>query len=146
MYKITLMALLLLGLFATQDAVARPKHFYTDKWWWLGRGFSATAVGLDAWSTGSYLNVCSTCADSFPLFNVNSRGTIAGASIIDFAISTGFSVVEWHLGPRLSDGKPVDRLLGYFGQPAVDGALHGWAATTNWEFAARCRAAELSCN
>lgn len=127
----------------------RSKHFYTDKWWWLGRAASAGAVGVDAWSTGSYLNACPSCGDQFPFFNVHSRGTIAGAAIIDFGISTGFSILEWEVGPKLATGKSGYRIAGYIAQPVTDGIAHGWAANHNWQFAAQyraeCRKAQLSC-
>jgi hypothetical protein len=151
--RITFLGFVLLAMSLSQSAsgqskyfyTEKPKHFYTDKWWWVGRAVSAVAVGVDAWSTGSYLAACPACGDQFPFFDVHSKGSIAGAATISFAISTGFSALEWRFGPKIASGKSGYRIAGYIMQPVTDGIAHGWAANHNWQFVAQCRKVQLSC-
>lgn len=123
----------------------RPKHFYTDKWWLLGRVVSAAATGVDAWSTGDALQACPGCQDRFAFFPVHSKGTIAAAASLGFGISTGFSIAEWYLGPRRNSGKSFARIVAYAAQPVTDGVAHGWDANNNWTLVAQCRSARLVC-
>jgi hypothetical protein len=81
----------------------------------------------------------------YPFFNLRSKGTIAGAAIIDFGISTGFSAVVWDLGPKSRSGKSGYRIVGYIDIPVTDVIAHGWAANHNWQFVTQCRKARLSC-
>jgi hypothetical protein len=128
-------------------SVVKPKHFYTDKWWWVERVASAAAVGVDAWSTSDYLNVCPACGDSFPWFKLHSKGTIAGAAAIGFGLSTGVSLITWRVGVAEGPQDHTDALgkFSYVDDPMWEGILHGWAANHNWQFVAQCRRSALSC-
>jgi hypothetical protein len=122
--------------------VHRP--FYRDKWWWMGRAVSALAIVVDAASTTRAQAACGGCADSFPLWSVRGTGGLAGAGVLNFAVSTAFSIAEYEL--TANDPARGFRVAGILAQPVTDVALHDlWAARHNYALAAACRQSKLAC-
>lgn len=143
------LTLSLLVVFAV-PAFAGPKHFYTDKKWWIGVAVIGAANALDALST------CQSAGrgiETNPILGPNpSCKNVAGLTIGGFVIESGFHALSWHCqqddffeqhpagqkgrcyGLNQYEGNhPIlNQVLVYSAIPAINVGFHIPAAIHNW--------------
>lgn len=127
--KQTIAVLLLLAL--TIPVSAKPKHFYTDKKFWLSEIVIGTAVFLDYHSTATHLYGNETS----PLLGFHpSSGKVAGIGLLDFGVETGLNISFYkiaRIGGQANETRTWD-MLGYITQPTISLATHLPAAIHNY--------------
>lgn len=121
----------MLMIIMSVPASARPKHFYTDKKFWLSEAVIGTAIFLDYHSTATHLygNETSPLLGTYP-----STGRIAGIGILDFVVETGFNAAFYkiaRIGGQANETKTWNT-LGYLTQPTISLATHLPAAIHNY--------------
>lgn len=121
----------MLIIIAAGPASARPKHFYTDKKFWLSEAVIGTAIFLDYHSTAQHR----LGTESSPLLGTHpSTGRIAGIGILDFGAETGFNIAFYkiaRIGGQANETRTWDT-LGYLSQPTISLATHLPAAIHNY--------------
>jgi hypothetical protein len=150
---VTMQALLIRPAWSQDGAVApvsrggpAPRHFYTDRWWWVGRAVSGAAVTVDAASTMTAARACPGCVEDSYLFSYGrpTPGRTAARAGLGFGISTVFAIAEWWVMRRAPRRNPWT-IGSYVDVPITDGVVHGWAAEHNYALASDCRRAVLVC-
>lgn len=130
MTRAKLLAFLL--LLSPLSTFAAPRHWYTDKKWWLGEAVIAGAVFVDYHSTAINRGVGGE-TNPFLGPHPTTRGlVIVGASA--FTYWTTLHAVEWHIGH--DDPNKAWRIVGYTAIPVVAAAIHGTAAAHNYSLPA----------
>ena len=116
-----ILAILLLLSFPL-SAEARPKHFFTDKKWWIGEFFIAAAIGADAHSTVIRTNR-QTEGNIF-LGRNPSRAKVIGLASLSMGLQTSYYALCWHLTTGEDDTKGW-RIVGYTAIPTEVVAIYG---------------------
>ena len=142
--------LILLPVFLVVPSFAGPKHFYTDKKWWIGVAVIGATSALDALST------CQTAdrgsESNFILGLHPSCKSVAALEIAGFASQSGLHALAWHCQqddflekhPHGVHGRcyslneyegshPVlNQVFIYSAVPAINAGIHVPAAIHNW--------------
>jgi len=104
--------ILALVLVLATPVMAKPKHFYQDKKWWIGEA-AIVASGL-----ASGISVNHTRQGGTNLFgNATSSGEIAGIELAGFGVYTGLHILDWKVGH--DDPNKVWRFIAYTSVPAI---------------------------
>ena len=127
MKLLKLLAILLLIAF---PAEARPKHFFSDKKWWVGEFFIAAAIGADAHST---VQRTGRQIEGNHLLGPNpSRAKVIGLASLSMGLQTSYHAFCWHLTTGEDDAKGW-RIVGYTAIPVevvsiygLKGAIHNY--------------------
>src|SRR3974390_676398 len=122
--------LIVLTLFVTSaiPAFGSPKHWYTDKKWWVGEAVIVTAVALDMNSTAGAIHRGGWETNVFLCPHPSTRriaimGTAAGG------YWTFFHALDWHF---FHDDSKGFRIFSYTAIPAIAVATHVPAAINNY--------------
>lgn len=119
MKKYLLLALILL---LPVHAEARPKHWFSDKKWWVGEFFIAAAIGADAHSTIQRTN---RQVEGNHLLGRNpSRAKVIGLASLSMGLQTSYHAFCWHLTSGEDDAKGW-RIVGYTAIPTEVVAIYG---------------------
>jgi len=123
-------ALFTLLLFTLASSVeARPRHWYTDKKWWVGEFFVAASIGADAAST---VQRTGRQVEGNHLLGKNpSRRSVIGVAVLSMSIQTSLHAEAWHITVGEDDTKPW-RLVAYTGVPIICMSIYGTAAVHNY--------------
>jgi len=108
---------------------ARPRHWYTDKWFWVGEGVGVAARTLDCTSTQQRLS--QGYAEGNLLVGPHpGRGAVIGLCVGSEAALTGLHIVSW----KYSHNEPSKlwRNVGRWEVPAIQGGVFGSAAARNY--------------
>ncbi len=121
----------LLILFWAQPGLARPRHWYTDRKFWVSEGVIGTAIFLDYHSTAArpYGSETNPFLGTHP-----SNRRIAGIGLLDFGAETGFNLAFYkiaRIGGQANETRTWNT-LGYITEPAISLATHLPAAIHNY--------------
>lgn len=125
--KRALLSIILLVLPAS--AVARPRHWYTDKKWYLGEFFVAASIGADAASTVQRTN--RQIEGNRFLGRNPSRQKVIGVALLSMSLQTSYHALAWHLTVGEDDTRPW-RIVSYTAVPIICMSIYGTAAVHNY--------------
>lgn len=121
--------LALLSLAASAEA--RPKHWYTDKKWWVGTALMGAAIAADAHSTSRGVGMGLQERNTWAFGSRPSNARIAGISLGYFAIQTSLHAAAWHV-ERNETSKPWN-VLKYTALPTTVLVINGHDAAKNYQ-------------
>jgi hypothetical protein len=126
------LAIAAIVLLAVVPVEASPRHWFTDKKWWVGEAIIATSVALDAHSTCQAVGRGVETSIAFP--GPRSCGATAGISFGAFGFYTALHAAEWHVGHE--DPNRVIRGLTPWMISAAVAPIHLHAAVHNYSLPA----------
>jgi hypothetical protein len=131
MRKLPVIAMVVASVAGSTNAA--PRHWYTDKKWWIGESVNLLATGLDANSTCCALSRGST-EGNIILGPHPSCRNVAGMQMGAAFYWTFFHVLDWHFwnNPEAPVPNRALRIIGYTAIPVAAAAIHGSAAIHNY--------------
>lgn len=117
-----LLSLTLSILLLPSIGAARPRHWFTDKKWWLGEFFIAAAIGADAHSTVQRTG--RQIEGNHLLGRDPSRVKVIGLATLSFGLQTTYYAACWHLTTGEDDAKGW-RIVGYTAIPVTVVSIYG---------------------
>ena len=127
----TIMALLITMALFCGSADAKPRHWYTDKKWWIGEAVITAAVVADAHSTSRGVGMGFTERNTWAFGSRPSNGRIAGVSAGYFAIQTTLHATAWHV--ERNETNKYWNTAKYVGVPAAVAIINGHNAALNYQ-------------
>jgi hypothetical protein len=116
----------------------KEKHWYTDRFWWIGEAVIAAAFAADAHSSSYVRDRCPGCVETNLLLGSHpSNRAIAVDSSLFFGLYTAFHIGSWEACPDPNGDDKAWRVACYTAIPAIIGPLKIRAAIHNYNLAAR---------
>ena len=136
MDKATMKKLLCLLLLLSTPLEASPKHFYNDKWWWIGEAVIVSEVGIDAHVTS--VGIRRGFTEENPLLggHPSNGAVVIWAAGMTTLYTTGH-VFTWHY--LHGESRIASDLL----VPGIATAVHVPAIVKDYELLRQCNLALL---